>query len=317
MQYNAQTRREIKKAARAQVQAHIGRCIAVRLLYTVPYILLGLLLYLAAFRTPLRLLAAGAYYESMMAFALSRGANTAWLIGAVTLVLSGPLGFGLMRFYIGLHRGEEAEVSQLWQPFTARRSLWAGVRMGFALFARQLLRLLLPTVLVCGVVLTVVFAAIFAGGALMTDWNAAFTAMCALYLLALFLIWVRLLADQSGWVLLREDERRGAWDAARDGASAFRGHYGSLVGFVLSFAGWYVLAAALGGLCMLLALGGLYFLSGGIGVAVFAASQVAWLCISVLLGGYFGAYFRVSLVGLFEHFAARTDRAAAPQDETD
>ena len=49
MDYNAQVRRDIKKHCRAQVSEHLGRCIAVQVLYAMPFLLLGAILYLVDF----------------------------------------------------------------------------------------------------------------------------------------------------------------------------------------------------------------------------------------------------------------------------
>lgn len=312
MQYNAKVRQEIKRTARARVTAHIGRCIGIHVLYAVPFLLFAVILYLAAFGEVFQMLQFGGYNANMLLYTASRSANTGLVTSLLMLLFTGPLQFGLMRFYIGLHRGEEAEVSQLWQPFTARQTLWTGVRMAFCQYFRRLLWSLPASfVLFCGnvaLLVTMLFAR-----RVLWDSVAAVAVLCVVYLLVQFFVEIKLLTYQAGWVLLHEDEQRGAWDATRDATGAFRGHYGSVLGFVLSFFGWYVLTVLLGALCMGLAFAGLLFVSGGLGIAVCLLSMVAWLCISVLLGSFFSAYFHVSFFGLFEHFAARTGGEDAAQ----
>lgn len=50
--YNAQVRKELKKNSKNIVVSHLGRCIGIQFLYTVPYLLLTLLLYAALFGGP-------------------------------------------------------------------------------------------------------------------------------------------------------------------------------------------------------------------------------------------------------------------------
>ena len=103
--WNAQKRKECKRKCKAQVAAHLGSCIGANVLYSLPIILLMLIVYLTMFGSSFALLVAGAD-ESAVAQAMLRG-TCCGLFTAVLLLLvvSGPLTFGLMRFYTDLTRG--------------------------------------------------------------------------------------------------------------------------------------------------------------------------------------------------------------------
>ena len=65
------------------------------------------MVYLAMFGRVFTMVMAGYTDEYMLSMALTRSMNTVWLVMLLMIVISGPLTFGMMRFYLGLQRGEE------------------------------------------------------------------------------------------------------------------------------------------------------------------------------------------------------------------
>lgn len=104
-EWNAQKRKECKRKCKAHVAAHLGSCIGANVLYSLPIILLMLIVYLTMFGSSFALLVAGAD-ESAVAQAMLRGTGSGLFTAVLLLlVVSGPLTFGLMRFYTDLTRG--------------------------------------------------------------------------------------------------------------------------------------------------------------------------------------------------------------------
>ena len=135
-EWNAQKRKECKRKCKAHVAAHLGSCIGANVLYSLPIILLMLIVYLTMFGSSFALLVAGAD-ESAVAQAMLRGTGSGLFTAVLLLlVVSGPLTFGLMRFYTDLTRGGRPGAGTVLQPITSGASLWTGIRMSFCLFLR-------------------------------------------------------------------------------------------------------------------------------------------------------------------------------------
>ena len=146
-EWNAQKRKECKRKCKAHVAAHLGFCIGANVLYSLPIILLMLIVYLTMFGSSFALLVAGAD-ESAVAQAMLRGTGSGLFTAVLLLlVVSGPLTFGLMRFYTDLTRGGRPGAGAVLQPITSGASLWTGIRMSFCLFLRSLMWTVPPTVL--------------------------------------------------------------------------------------------------------------------------------------------------------------------------
>ena len=313
MHDSAQVRKTIKRQCKRRVKEQIGRCVGIQFLYAVPYFLLVLMLYLTIFGDLFALYANG-YRGDALGMAVGRNLNAVWLVIFVMLVVTGPLLYGMMRFYIGLSRGEEPGVSALFQPFTSLRSFWAGVRMEFCLFFRQLLWSVLPTMLFFFAGMGLLASAAVSGHYLTrADVTGAAAMLYVLYQLVLLPIRIKMMTYQAGWVLVSEQEARGAWDATRDGSSVFHGQYGKVFRFVLSFFWWYVLSGLVSGLCWLIALFGFVFIPGAPGFAVFLLALTAGACLGVVINGFLAAYINTSFVCLFEFYAGRTQNGGAPE----
>ena len=89
-EWNAQKRKECKRKCKAHVAAHLGSCIGANVLYSLPIILLMLIVYLTMFGSSFALLVAGAD-ESAVAQAMLRGTGSGLFTAVLLLlVVSGP-----------------------------------------------------------------------------------------------------------------------------------------------------------------------------------------------------------------------------------
>lgn len=299
MESYTQVRRNIKKECRARVTTQLGHCISIRFLYSVPFVLLTLILYITVFGRLFYILLTGGADDRMMEAAITSGmgSNTVWLVLLLMIVLSGPLTYGLMQFYITLQRGGKPEVSTLVRPFTAVRTFWASIRMSACLSARAFLWVLLP--LMC-----VSFAT---AGVLLLAWQLdewiLDIIIYVLLLLFLLPVVIKLQTYNAGWVVLHDgDEEQGAWAATAKGASVFHGQYGKVFTFFFSFAGWYILQYALTYLCVYLGFYGLEEIGGAMGTSVAVLAGLALLCISIILDAFLTAYRTTSFIGLYAYF---------------
>lgn len=300
-EFTAQVRKEIKKSSKARVTESWGRCIGIQLLYLVPFVLLGAILYVVLFGRAFSMLAQGVTDEYRISLAVMQGTNSIWVVSLFSLLISGPLQYGLMQFYIGLQRGREPGVGTLLQPFASLHDIWAGIRMVFCLFFRGLLWTIGPAV-VCTCLL--VWAALNAvlSGRMLSD--GAILAIWLLYTAVLIPIEIKLLTYQAGWVLLHDGRETSVWDATGKASRAFKGQYGKLFVFELSFIGWYLLPIGVTCLCLLVGLAGLKVIAGATGIAVLVLALVAALCLDVVIGGFVSAYTTTAFIGMYEYLAA-------------
>lgn len=297
-EFTAQARREIKRICKGRVMGSLGRCIGVQFLYSLPFLLLVILMYAAMFGRVIALMLAGNQDEYMLAMALTSGMNTVWLTVLLMLVISGPLTLGLMRFYIGLQRGEEPGVGSILQPFTSLRSVWAGIKMEFCLAFRALLWTLGPTIVY--IVLAVAISLSMGMGGSRGGADVMLLVLYALFLIVLIPIELKLVTYQAGWVALCDDETRGVWDATREASAAFKGQLGKLFVFELSFLGWNLLAVIVTYLCVALGVVGLVVVQGGAGIAMMVLCCIAALCLLIVFGAFVNAYQMTSFLGMYE-----------------
>lgn len=138
-EFTAQARREIKRICKRRVLENWGRCVGIQFLYMLPFVLLVLLMYAVLFGRAIALVMAGNTDDYVLTMALVQGLNSMWIILCVMLLVSGPLTFGMMRFYVAMQRGEEPHVGMLLTPFTSLRSAWTGIKMEFCLVFRSFL----------------------------------------------------------------------------------------------------------------------------------------------------------------------------------
>lgn len=308
-EFTAQTRKEIKRACKGRVMNNLGRCIGINFLYMVPFALLLLMLYLSMFGRVLAMAMAGYSDEYMLAMALTRGMNTVWVVVFLMIVISGPLTFGLMRFYLALQRGEEPGVSTLFKPFTSLRSLWTGIKMEFCLTFRSFLWMIGPTVVYMVLVFSIAFSAAMSGS--VGNVSGVMTILNILYFIALIPIEVKVMTYSAGWVILCDDETHGVWDATREASAAFKGQWGKLFVLLLTFVGWYILLMGVIYLCSGLGVAGLVLVKGSTGIAIMVTALIAAVCLAVLLGAFVNAYVTTSFFGMYEYLSAPV---AGPQD---
>lgn len=296
-EFTAQTRREIKRVCKERVLGCLGRCIGVQLLYSLPFVLLTVLLYAAMFGRVIALLLAGYQDEYMLSMALASGMNSIWLGLFLMLVISGPLSLGLMRFYIGLQRGEEPGVGTILQPFTSLRSIWAGIRMEFCLAFRGFLWTVGPAIVYAILMVSVALGAGMSGSVAAAQ--GIMVLLYVLFLLALIPIELKMMTYQAGWAALCDDETVSVWEATREASAAFKGQLGKLFVFVLSFFGWNLLAAAATYLCLALGVVGLRVVPGGTGIAILVLCIIAALCLLILFGAFVNTYQMTSFFGMY------------------
>lgn len=298
-EFNGQKRKELKRACKAHVAAHLGSCIGANVLYALPIIQLMLIVYVTMFGSSFALLLSGAD-ENAIAQAMLRGTGSGIFTAVLLLiVVSGPLMFGLMRFYTDLSRGGQPGAGAVLQPITPGASLWTGIRMSFCLFLRSLMWTVLPTVLLT--ISAVAVAMISYGSA--DGMTGGFIALYVLYGVVSFLINIKLLTYNAGWVVLHDNEQYGAWNATRDASAVFHGHFVSLLVFELSFIGWNLLAIAAVYLCVLLGMIGLSIIGGSLGIAVLIVSLIAALCVGLVVGSFVTGYYQSSFIAMFDYLA--------------
>lgn len=300
-EWNAQKRKECKRKCKAHVAAHLGSCIGANVLYSLPIILLMLIVYLTMFGSSFALLVAGAD-ESVVAQAMLRGTGSGLFTAVLLLlVVSGPLTFGLMRFYTDLTRGGRPGAGAVLQPITSGASLWTGIRMSFCLFLRSLMWTVPPTVLLTIGAVAVSAMSFMTGSP--DSMTGGLIVLYAVYGLVSFLISIKLMTYSAGWVVLHDNEQYGVWNATRDASDVFRGRFGALLIFELSFLGWNLLALASVYLCFLLGMLGLTVIGGGLGIAVMAVSLIAALCVGLVVGSFVNGYYQTSFIAMFDYLA--------------
>lgn len=297
-EFTAQARREIKRICKARVLENWGRCVGIQFLYMLPFVLLVLLMYAVLFGRAIALVMAGNTDDYVLTMALVQGLNSMWIILCIMLLVSGPLTFGMMRFYVAMQRGEEPHVGMLLTPFTSLRSAWTGIKMEFCLVFRSFLWMVGPAV-----VYMVLSVAITVNAAISGDPNAMNVPLAILYILfilAMIPVQLKVMTYQAGWALLYDDETRSVWDATREASVAFKGQFGKLFVFVLSFLGWMILTIGVAYLCVGLGMAGLFMVQGGTGIAIFALCCIAALCLLVLLSAFTNTYQMTSFFGMHE-----------------
>ena len=313
MGYNAQVRRDIKKHCRAQVSEHLGRCIAVQVLYAMPFLLLGAILYLVDFSS---IVTSYVMYRQLLPGGIVRqDRNAICLVIAACILIGGPLLFGLMRFYIRLYRGEETNISTLFQPFASGRSFWAGIRMSVVLWVRSVLWMIAPTI----AFLLIFFGAltgIYFSGAPLTENAVGILAAVfyVLYEIVCIPVQVKVTTYNAGWVLLDENEAQPAWAATKQASGAFRGRLRQMFVFYLSFFWWYVLLAAVMGAGVTITFAAATILPGAKGIAVCALALAAGGCLTVVIDSFLSAYMTTSFFGLYDFFCRAAQTGAESAD---
>nr|WP_297274366.1 DUF975 family protein [uncultured Agathobaculum sp.] len=311
-EFTAQMRKDIKRTCKRRVMDNLGRCIGINFLYMVPFMLLGVMLYLSMVGRVFAMAMAGYTDEYMLSMAMTQSMNTVWLVVFLMIVISGPLTLGMMHFYLALQRGEEPGVSMLFKPFTSLRSIWTGIKMEFCLAFRSLLWMIGPTVVYMALGFSVAFGAAMRGNE--GSVSTILTILNILYFIALIPIEVKVMTYNAGWVIVCGDETHSVWDATRTASAAFKGQMMKLFVFVLSFIGWYILLFGIIYLCSGLGVAGLLIVRGGTGVAILVTAIIAAVCLAILLGAFLNAYEMTSFFGMYEYLSTPATPFTGPQD---
>ncbi len=134
-------RREVKAEAKKKIKSRWKACIGVGFLQSLPFffleiIFIGILL--------VKAYSLFVYYgfENLVnegvatQFAVEMVKSSCvgiFLFLLVIELLSWPLSYGVMGFYLGIHRGERPSVFTIFKPFTKLSLLWRSVKMGICL----------------------------------------------------------------------------------------------------------------------------------------------------------------------------------------
>lgn len=313
-EFTAQVRKAVKRECKARVVENWSRCIGIRVLYTVPFVLLAVIQYLALFGRAFSMIVQGYTDEYRIGLAIMQGMNTVWVVLFLALLIGGPLQYGIMQFYIRLRRGERPPVSTLLAPFFSLHSLWTGIKMGCCLAFRAMLWMIGPTVIYTLAVMSAALRAAVSGR-LLSEETLILSGL--IYGIVLVLIEIKLLTYHAGWVVLHDQGEGSVWDASGNASRVFRGQYGKLLVFQLSFFGWHILRAGIWGLSLGLAAAGLDILPFGTGMAVFVLALVAALCLDIVLGSFVTAYVNTSFVGMYEYLAAPVGAPRFPPEDSE
>ncbi len=296
MQYDASVRKRIKATQKATVIANFKQILGMKVLFLLPLILIGVLDILWS-RQQLAPLLAGDLTAAMPA-----GNDWTWFL---QLVIGAPLLFGMMTFYITLMREEQASVSLLLQPFTSLRTFGRSLRMMLLLWLRSMLWMLVPFMGLSIALFAILSANPGALNAPTTAFASRFAVIMLVYGIAYALIAVRLAFYQAGYVRLHDNEFIGCWDAQRESAQAFQGHYGDLLLFFLSFAPWYLGFAAISGLLVMPMV-----LFGASNLLMLSLLGVVFVVVALLFSVFISAYQTMSFLHLFEHLAPAPEQPA-------
>lgn len=243
--FDAQTRKKIKRECKNKVKEQLGRCILIQFLFTIPGVLVAIMLYMSLLGSMLTQYPTGGTGSYLYGVNNAASMNTVWLVILIVFLVIGPLQYGMIRFYIRMHRDEHISVGILLQPFTSLKSFWAGVRMMFCRFCRYIIWLFVPIFALSVGVLFGAFMLTRKGWVTQGEMVRFVLSVYLISQLVLMPFFVKLMSYNAGWLELHDDERSSVWAATRNGAALFRGHYGKLFVFELSFFGWYLLSAAI------------------------------------------------------------------------
>lgn len=273
-------RKEIKRLAKSKVTARLGAVMGTWFAWLgieLAAILIAAVISLFAFAGPTMLWAARSF--SVLGIMIIGPAliMMEWVLAVLLIQIPlAPLLAGFMRFCSNLQRGKPASAAVLFECFRTGRRFGSAVKMGLCIWLRSFLWGLIPS--------TVSLLA-----NLLTDSLEPLAVLLQLVLMVL--IMAKVSSYVGGYVLIQDDETMGAWRAVSASAELFRGRYGQLLTFCLSFLPWVLLAVPvlLAGLLIGLIL-------NLIGLPVFLIPLLAWGVTLVL----FGFVYTYQMVSMFE-----------------
>lgn len=297
-EFNSDTRKQIKRAARDNMNGRLASITGVQILNALPFIVLAIIFYVVffirlfvyAFQGGFATAAEAPMVDPSIVFSFLGDIVIMSVVYALALLLIGaPLTFGLMRYFIRLGRGERPTVGVLGSGFL---SYFASIRLNVCLGFRSFLWMFFPVIIYA-----------FAGTYIDTNTAGAgyiFLNMLKelIYFIVVFLVGIRLQEYAGGYVIMGDDKTRGAWESTKESAGYFKGHYTDLLVFNLSFIPWALLIFLL--------------ISISIGAVVsMIAFSVSWSAITVtviaaiiiifLLSCYVTCYQRTAFFMLCDH----------------
>lgn len=311
-----QLRKQIKQTQKRQVMNNLGKISMAHLIYLIPITLLSIISTFISVNS----LTQQVYYfqqSSLSSYTLS---SYSTLLTILQLVVSGPLTFGLMNFYIRLMREGNASPTLVIHPLTSLKMAWRGIRMELTLAVRAFIVSIGPIILI-SIILSAIMLELTPeyGQSYASPQSAAYPAMifalvaCVLFLLVLIFISVKIMMYQAGYLLLQDHDDLGAWKATQRSNNIFRGHFKDLLVFFFSFTPWGILLTVLSILAALPALLPLVsFITGYYsGYYTDPLSLIAGVVITILLeiilsltlSSWLSAYMQTSFFSLFEHIA--------------
>lgn len=267
-------RREIKRVAKAKVTARFGAVMGTW------FALIGLILAMAllavivaVFALAAPTFAWAAREFSLIGFMVIGPALIALEVVLMVLLIYIPLSpmmVGYMRFCSNLQRGLPTTAGALFGEFRTGRRYVNALKMGICIWFRSFLWGLIPG----------------AVGALSNFLPDELDGLLLLIQFVLILlVGAKTLPYMGGYVMIQDDETLGAWRATAASAELFRGRYGQLLAFYLSFLPWLLI-----GIPIVL----LFVLLGLVGIPSFILPLLAWGAILVL-AGFMTTYLVVSL----------------------
>lgn len=297
--FDAQTRKKIKKESKHKVKEALGRCILLQLLYSIPIMLITIMMYVSAVGLQTNT------GDSAFAGNAAANANAMWLVLLLVFFVIGPLQYGTMRFYIRMHRGEEVSVGMLLQPFASLQSYGAGVRMMFCMFCRYVIWLFVPVFVLTMIALFGMFTLTRSGWVSQSEMMQFVFGIYLIGQVILLPFMVKLMSYHVGWLELHDNEKVGVWAATRNGAELFHGYYGKLFVFLLSFAGWYLLSQAILLITNLIVNYSDVIASPTQALVVSIVALIAGGFLQIVVSGFLTAYFYTSFWGFCDVLAKR------------
>ena len=201
-EFNSDTRKQIKRAARDNMKGRFASIAGVQILNALPFIVLAIIFYVVffvrlfvyAFQGGFATAAEAPSVDPSIVFSFLGDIVIMSVVYSLALLLIGaPLTFGLMRYFIRLGRGERPTVGVLGSGFL---SYFASIKLNICLGFRSFLWMFFPVI-------------IYAFAGTYIDMNTAGAGYISLnmlkeliYFIVMFLIVIKLLEYAGAYVLM-------------------------------------------------------------------------------------------------------------------
>lgn len=318
IEFNSDTRKQIKRAARDNMKGRLASITGVQILNALPFIVLAIIFYVVFFVRLFVYAFRGVFIvgpetpsvDPSIVFSLIGEITIMTIVYALALLLIGaPLTFGLMRYFIRLGRGERPTVGVLGSGFL---SYFASIKLNICLGFRSFLWLFFPVIIYA-----------FAGTYIdMNTFGAGYIFLNMLkeiiYLIVVFLIGIKLQEYAGAYVLMGDDKTRGAWESTKESSRHFKGHYMDLLVFNLSFIPWALLIFLLASISIGAVVSMAAFSVSGSAIMIIV---IAAIIIIFLLSCYVTCYQRTAFFMLCDYLGmypeTGSDETAEGREEAD